>query len=126
MSAMLHRINQLLARYVALPLMRLYHVVGSPLFAVLGSQCRFYPTCSHYADEALRTHGFLRGSLLTVVRVAKCNPLHPGGVDPVPPKSLKNPHDIAVDMPYPGIIPDGEFRTRLDSSIEYAKGRENN
>ncbi|MBI2497116.1 MAG: membrane protein insertion efficiency factor YidD [Opitutae bacterium] len=46
--------------------------------------CRFAPTCSHYAREALREHGLFAGSVLTVVRLAKCGPWHPGGADPVP------------------------------------------
>jgi hypothetical protein len=47
--------------------------------------CRFAPTCSHYARVALQEHGFLAGIALTVVRLAKCGPWHPGGADPVPP-----------------------------------------
>jgi putative membrane protein insertion efficiency factor len=46
--------------------------------------CRFSPTCSHYAIEALRTHGACRGVVLAAVRLIKCTPLHPGGFDPVP------------------------------------------
>lgn len=52
----------------------------------LGGQCRFSPTCSHYAEEAIRTHGALRGSLLAVRRVLRCNPFGRGGIDPVPPR----------------------------------------
>lgn len=54
----------------------------SPL---LGPRCRFYPSCSAYAVEALRTHGALRGSGLTVWRLLRCHPFHPGGFEPVPP-----------------------------------------
>ena len=50
--------------------------------------CRFAPTCSHYAREALREHGFLAGLTLTVIRLAKCGPWHPGGEDPVPPAAV--------------------------------------
>ena len=46
--------------------------------------CRFAPTCSHYAAEAIRTHGALAGVKLALVRLIKCTPLHPGGFDPVP------------------------------------------
>lgn len=47
--------------------------------------CRFTPTCSTYALEALSLHGALRGTWLSVVRILKCQPFHPGGFDPVPP-----------------------------------------
>jgi putative membrane protein insertion efficiency factor len=52
---------------------------------VIGANCRFYPSCSAYAREALACHGAARGSLLAVRRVARCHPWHPGGFDPVPP-----------------------------------------
>lgn len=48
--------------------------------------CRFYPTCSEYALEAIETHGAIKGTYLAAKRIAKCNPFHPGGLDPVPPK----------------------------------------
>jgi uncharacterized protein len=60
-----------------------YQKYLSPLKAA--STCRFYPSCSSYALEALRVHGALRGSALAVARIAKCQPFHPGGFDPVPP-----------------------------------------
>lgn len=60
-------------------LVRGYQLLISPL---LGPRCRFYPTCSHYAIEALRTHGPIKGGWLTIKRVGRC---HPGGHDPVPP-----------------------------------------
>ncbi|MCE5311753.1 MAG: membrane protein insertion efficiency factor YidD [Nitrospiraceae bacterium] len=50
---------------------------------VLPASCRFYPTCSEYALEALEKYGALKGSFLSVKRIIKCNPFHPGGYDPV-------------------------------------------
>ncbi|GGJ88122.1 putative membrane protein insertion efficiency factor [Pilimelia anulata] len=54
---------------------------------VLPARCRFYPSCSAYALEALAQHGALRGCLLTLRRLLRCHPFHPGGYDPVPPPS---------------------------------------
>lgn len=64
-------------------IIHLYQLLLSPL---LGPCCRFEPSCSHYAVEALRTHGFFRGTWLALRRICKCHPFHPGGFDPVPPK----------------------------------------
>lgn len=63
-------------------LVRLYQIVLSPF---LGGRCRFEPSCSRYAMACLEMHGAARGSLLSVIRVCKCHPLHPGGFDPPPP-----------------------------------------
>ncbi len=52
---------------------------------VIGAHCRHEPSCSHYAIEALTTHGALRGTVLTGRRLLRCHPWHPGGYDPVPP-----------------------------------------
>ena len=60
---------------------RAYRLVISPL---LGRNCRFHPSCSEYAIEALEKHGSWKGSWLAVKRVARCHPWHPGGYDPVP------------------------------------------
>jgi uncharacterized protein len=59
-----------------------YQLVLSPW---LGPRCRFYPSCSAYAMEAIRRHGAWRGTVLGIRRLLKCHPLHPGGVDLVPP-----------------------------------------
>jgi putative membrane protein insertion efficiency factor len=63
--------------------LRFYQRWISPLFP---PSCRFHPSCSAYAVGALRTHGVVIGTGLTLVRVAKCAPWHPGGLDPVPPR----------------------------------------
>lgn len=70
-------------RLAIVGLVRLYRVT---LGGWLGGQCRFYPTCSHYAEEAVRTHGALRGTLMATWRVARCGPFTKGGADPVPPR----------------------------------------
>lgn len=57
----------------------------------LPARCRFAPTCSSYAVEALRTHGALNGLLLLVWRVLRCHPFHPGGYEPVPPSRRNSP-----------------------------------
>jgi putative membrane protein insertion efficiency factor len=54
------------------------------LARLLGPRCRFEPSCSRYAAACLRDHGALRGSLLSIVRLCKCHPFHPGGYDPPP------------------------------------------
>lgn len=64
-------------------LIRLYQRLLSPL---LGPRCRFHPTCSAYALQALEQHGALRGALLAARRIARCHPLNEGGFDPVPEK----------------------------------------
>jgi len=66
-----------------LRLIRFYQRRVSPLFPPV---CRFYPTCSQYALEAVETHGALRGSLLALGRFLRCNIFFPGGYDPVPPR----------------------------------------
>jgi len=56
----------------------------------MGNNCRFFPSCSTYAQEAIATHGALKGSYLALLRVTRCHPWHEGGEDPVPPCS--HPH----------------------------------
>ncbi|MGH8630728.1 MAG: membrane protein insertion efficiency factor YidD [Burkholderiales bacterium] len=60
---------------------RLYQYLFSPW---LGKQCRFYPTCSEYARQAISRYGSIRGTWLGLKRLARCHPWHPGGADPVP------------------------------------------
>ncbi len=76
-------------RFVLKYLIRGYQLAISPL---LGPRCRFYPSCSHYAIEAIETHGGLRGMWLTIKRISRCHPWHEGGFDPVP-ACLNHSHD---------------------------------
>ena len=69
-------------------LIALYRKAISPM---LPPACRFHPTCSVYASQALLTHGALRGSWLAARRISRCHPFHPGGLDPVPPRLSVNP-----------------------------------
>lgn len=68
-------------------IIRFYQVVVSPLKP---PTCRFYPTCSHYGLEAIQRFGPFKGGWLTVKRILKCHPLHPGGIDMVPEKKDSN------------------------------------
>jgi len=69
-----------LGQSVALGLLRFYKRFISPL---LPRSCRFHPTCSEYGYEAIHRHGTLKGSWLTLRRLSRCHPFHPGGFDPV-------------------------------------------
>jgi putative membrane protein insertion efficiency factor len=75
------------ATFPLLILIRGYQLIISPL---LGSNCRFMPTCSEYAMESLRSHGLIKGSYLTIKRIGKCHPWGSHGYDPIPTKKLEN------------------------------------
>ncbi|MCX7909833.1 MAG: membrane protein insertion efficiency factor YidD [Ignavibacteria bacterium] len=68
-------------KYILIFLVKVYQYMISPLFP---PSCRFYPTCSNYSIEALKKYGAIKGLWLSVRRIIRCNPLHPGGYDPVP------------------------------------------
>lgn len=70
-------------------LIRLYQTILSPF---VGQHCRFYPTCSAYALEAVEKHGAARGLWLSLRRLSRCHPWHEGGVDPVPEPTKKQFH----------------------------------
>ncbi|MHB1946717.1 MAG: membrane protein insertion efficiency factor YidD [Gammaproteobacteria bacterium] len=65
-------------------IIRGYQFLLSPL---LGNRCRFYPSCSCYAHDAIQLHGSLRGCYLALKRILRCHPWHPGGIDPVPERN---------------------------------------
>jgi putative membrane protein insertion efficiency factor len=76
----------MLARLL-IAIVKAYQRTFSPLIRLtLGDVCRFEPSCSRYAVACLAEHGALRGSLLSIVRLCKCHPFHPGGHDPPPPR----------------------------------------
>lgn len=70
-------------KYVLIGFLRLYRLLISPIY---GPVCRYYPSCSAYALEAVTVHGSIRGSWLTIKRLLRCNPWSLGGVDKVPPR----------------------------------------
>ncbi|QTQ07589.1 membrane protein insertion efficiency factor YidD [Macrococcoides canis] len=70
-------------KQLLLGLIKFYRKYISPMTP---PACRFHPTCSQYGLEAIETHGAMKGGYLTVKRILKCHPFHPGGFDPVPPK----------------------------------------
>lgn len=79
---------------------RAYQLLLSPL---LGPRCRFYPSCSAYAIEAISAHGALRGGWLALRRLLRCHPWNPGGPDPVPPRRRAGTHPaVAATPPVPG------------------------
>jgi len=74
-------------RVLLIGLVRLYQRLVSPLLnALFGPRCRFHPTCSTYAVQALERHGAVRGTVLAARRIVRCHPLNEGGLDPVPDK----------------------------------------
>lgn len=81
----LGKIN-LAIKKIAIILLILYKKLVSP---ILGENCRFYPSCSDYAREAIEQHGVLKGIWLACKRLLKCQPWHEGGFDPVPKKNGK-------------------------------------
>jgi uncharacterized protein len=68
-------------KFILLLLLRFYRKAISPY---LGNNCRFHPTCSVYAMQAIEKYGALKGIWLAIKRIGKCHPLHPGGIDEVP------------------------------------------
>ncbi|SUO97723.1 membrane protein insertion efficiency factor YidD [Suttonella ornithocola] len=73
-------------KHIFIGLIKLYRLTLSPF---IGQQCRFEPTCSHYGEEAIKRFGAWKGGWMTVKRICRCGPWHPGGYDPVPEKSVE-------------------------------------
>lgn len=74
-----------ISHYLALPLLALIWLYQKLLSPFLGNNCRYDPTCSAYAEQALREHGALRGGWLALKRIGRCHPWGRSGYDPVPP-----------------------------------------
>ncbi|NOY88208.1 MAG: membrane protein insertion efficiency factor YidD [FCB group bacterium] len=74
-----HKITVVLA-FPLIILIYLYRYTFSP---IIGNSCRYYPTCSHYAEDALRKYGVFKGTFLAVKRILRCHPWHEGGYDPL-------------------------------------------
>ncbi|MGE0086316.1 MAG: membrane protein insertion efficiency factor YidD [Desulfococcaceae bacterium] len=70
-----------MVKTILLTIIRLYQCIISP---VLGPSCRFYPSCSNYAYQAISRYGVWKGLVLSLKRILRCHPFHPGGFDPVP------------------------------------------
>jgi len=68
-------------KIVSLSIIKLYQTILSPF---LGNNCRFYPSCSNYAIEAIKKHGSIKGYWLSIKRIMKCQPFHKGGFDQIP------------------------------------------
>jgi uncharacterized protein len=82
-------------KYVLIGLLKAYRLVISPLY---GQVCRYHPSCSAYALEAVTTHGSLRGTWLGLRRLGRCHPWSDGGYDPVPPKTVPHTHTLATHL----------------------------
>lgn len=74
-------------RRILISCIKCYRYLISPLMA---SHCRFHPSCSSYAIQAIEKYGAFKGSFMAIKRLLRCQPFHPGGYDPVPEKSLDN------------------------------------
>ena len=82
------KIFSVLSSFLLVPIVILLKLYQRFLSPMLGSSCRFHPTCSNYALESYQNHGLLSGSMLTIKRLCKCHPFHSGGLDEVPLKSV--------------------------------------
>ena len=95
-------------RAVLILLVRLYRVALSGMF---GGQCRFHPSCSQFAEEAIRAHGAIRGAGLTAWRILRCNPFGQGGIDPVASRVALHDAVIQGAVAQDGVQQDAVGRT---------------
>ncbi len=86
-----------LGKLLAWPLLALVYAYRYLISPWLGSNCRFQPTCSAYAVEALRTHGAFRGSVMAAKRIGRCHPWGGSGYDPVPDRPIQDPVEDHVE-----------------------------
>lgn len=70
-------------RRIGVELIKFYQNIISPIFSFLGIKCKYYPTCSEYAKQAIEKYGFFKGCSLGIKRIIKCNPFSKGGYDPL-------------------------------------------
>ncbi len=115
---------------IAIACLRLYKYAISPL---LGPRCRFLPSCSDYAAQALADHGALRGGWLAARRLCRCHPWHPGGYDPVPPPLHAAASSTSQARPFAAGAPAAEPAVRAaftlpapgeTAAVTYPSGRD--
>lgn len=87
-AAIIRQVNSAFQRLLTAALQTFIVVYQRTISPFLGQRCRFYPSCSNYAKQALQQHGIMRGLWLSARRICRCHPGHPGGLDPVPKRKV--------------------------------------
>jgi hypothetical protein len=103
-------------KYILMGAIRLYQRLLSPVVNMRGPVCRFHPSCSHYAYEAIATRGAFVGSGLAAWRLLRCNPWNPGGYDPVPARHPRGARSTD-DTPIVGSASDRDVVTDPNTSV---------
>ena len=104
------------AGWLLVGLLTFYRRFISPL---LGPRCRFYPSCSAYALEAVQVHGALKGSWLAIRRLSRCHPFHAGGIDPVPGTEPDKGSATSADL---DVVSSDGIRARREQSTRELAG----